>query len=110
MNLPNAEAAILPPEKIRDYLLSTSHLIGRYKAAFFRSLGYEQDSWEVLASDIRSLLSVDATLLETTEFGTKYRITGNITGPNDRTLCITTVWIILDSENTPRFVTAYPED
>lgn len=110
MNLPNVEAAIIPPEKIRDYLLSPTHPIGRYKAAYFRAQGYEQDSWETLAEDIRSLLSVEARLLETTEFGRKYAISGELTGPSGGTFSITTVWIILNEENSPRFVTAYPED
>lgn len=110
MNLPNAEAAIILPEKLKDYLLSPTHPIGRYKAAFFRSRGYEQGSWETLASDIRSLLSTSATLLETSEFGTKYLISGNITGPNGHAFGIATVWIILDGEDAPRLVTAYPED
>jgi hypothetical protein len=110
MNLPNAEAAIISPVKLRDYLLSPAHPIGRYKAAFFRSQGYYQESWEILASDIRSLLSGSATVLEATEFGTKYRVSGNITGPNGRKFRIATMWIILNGENTPRLVTAYPED
>jgi hypothetical protein len=110
MNLPNAEAAIVPPDKLRDYLLSPTHPIGRYKAAFFRSQGYYQDNWETLAGDIRSLLSASATRLEATEFGTKYRISGNITEPNGRRFDIVTIWIILNGENTPRLATAYPED
>ncbi|HET7673949.1 MAG TPA: hypothetical protein VFL54_00355 [Gammaproteobacteria bacterium] len=40
MKLPNAGAAVILPEKVRDYLLSPTHPIGRYKAAFFRSQGY----------------------------------------------------------------------
>ncbi len=37
MKLPNRERAILPRERIRDYLLSDSHPDGRHKAAFFDS-------------------------------------------------------------------------
>jgi hypothetical protein len=110
MKLPNSESAIIPPEKIRDYLLSPSHPVGRYKAAFLRSHGYGLDGWEILEKDIRSLLPVDARLLETTEFGKKYKISGNITGPNGRMFGMTTIWIILRCEYIPRQVTAYPED
>jgi hypothetical protein len=110
MYLPNAEAAIIPSGKLRDYLLSPVHPIGRYKAAFFRSQGYIPNSWEILARDICSLLSTSATFLETTEFGEKCRINGNITGPNGQTFRIVTIWIILTGEGTPRLVTAYPED
>ena len=110
MELPNAAAATIAPEKLREYLLSPSHPIGRYKAALFRLYGYGQDRWEVLENDIRSILTNSADVLESTEYGTKYVVRGSIIGPSGRTLAIVTVWIILISEDTPRFVTAYPED
>ena len=110
MNLPNAAGAIIPAEKLRDYLLSTEHPIGRYKAAFFRTLGYEASEWELLHSDIAGLLNSDAAEIETTDYGKKYAITGSITGPSGRSAVLVTVWIILTGEDVPRFVTAYPED
>lgn len=110
MDLPNAEAAIISPEKLREYLLSPSHPIGRYKAALFRLYGYDQDRWEMLENDIRSILTNGADVLESTEYGAKYAVRGTITGPNGRRLAIVTVWIILTNEAAPRFVTAYPED
>jgi hypothetical protein len=110
VNLPNADTAVIAPEKLREYLLSPTHPIGRYKAAFFRLQGYDQDGWEILANDLRSLLTQSADVLESTEFGTKYAIRGSITGPNGGTFEIVTVWIILTDDETPRFVTAYPED
>jgi hypothetical protein len=110
MKLPHAKSAIIPPEKIKGYLLSPGHPIGRYKAAFFRVHGYEQNGWEALARDIRALLENDANLAERTQFGEKYTITGQVVGPNGRRFGLTTVWIILSGENAPRLVTAYPED
>jgi len=44
----DSAAAIIAPEKLRDYILSTAHPIGRYKSAFFRSLGYTQVHWQQL--------------------------------------------------------------
>ncbi len=110
MNLPNANAAIVPPEKVRDYLLSPRHPVGRYKAAFFISHGYETSEWETLAADICGLLPAQASLVDTTEFGKKYTISGEVIGPNGRKFGLTTVWIILSGENAPRLVTAYPEN
>lgn len=104
MKLPNIDFAIIRPEKLRDYLLSSSHPIGRYKAVFFRSLGYEKDSWTVLESDIRSLLAGDADEIEITKYGSKYGILGSITGPNGRSANIISVWIMLTGEGVPRFV------
>ena len=48
--MPNCSKAVLAPEKLRDYLLSPLHPIGRYKALFFRTLGYDQTSWQQLAA------------------------------------------------------------
>ncbi len=73
-------------------------------------MGYEQNDWQVLESDIRSLLSGEAEEIEITEYGTKYRILGAVTGPKGRSANIVTLWIILTGEDVPRFVTAYPED
>jgi len=110
MKLPNADTAIIPAEKLRDYLLSSEHLIGRYKAAFFRSLGYRDVDWEALEAGIRELLSGEVDELEATDYGKKYAVTGNLTGPNGRSAAVVSVWIILAGEDTPRFITAYPEE
>lgn len=44
MKLPNATQAIIDEAKLHDYLLSPAHPVGRFKSAFFRSLGYTQDN------------------------------------------------------------------
>jgi hypothetical protein len=108
--LPNSSKAVIAPEKLRDYLLSPTHPIGRYKALFFRTLGYDETSWQELESQLRSLLARPAEPLESTEYGTKYAIIAPLTGRNGRMAEIVTVWIILAGEETPRFVTAYPKD
>jgi hypothetical protein len=41
VRLPGGERAIIDPEKLRDYVLSRAHPVGRFKAAFFASLGSE---------------------------------------------------------------------
>ena len=108
MQLPNHQDALIADDKIRDYLLSDSHPVGRYKAAFFRALGYGPADWGGLAADIRNLLIFDAEHLGTSEFGDKYAVRGAIHGPSGRVEDIVTIWIILTDEDTPRFVTAYP--
>jgi hypothetical protein len=110
VKLRNIHSARIPARKVRDYLLSSSHSVGRYKAGFFRSLGYDQANWAVLATDLGALLTGDAKQMDVTEFGTKYEIRGSITGPNGRSGNIICAWIILTGEDAPRFVTAYPED
>jgi hypothetical protein len=110
MRLPHSDSAEIPPEKLRDYLLSAAHPIGRFKSVFFRALGYKADGYEALDKGIRTILSGDAEAVETGGFGTKYLVRGVLTGPNGRTAAIITVWIILSGTTIPRFVTAYPED
>jgi hypothetical protein len=53
---------------------SLVHPIGRCKALFFRTLGYDQTSWQQLETELRSLASLPAAHLESTEYGTKYAI------------------------------------
>lgn len=105
----DAAAAIISSEKVREYLLSSAHPIGRYKSTFFRSLGYSQDQWRVLERDLRAILANEAELSGATEYGQKFTARGTLSGPNGRIAGIVTVWIILAGETAPRFVTAYPE-
>ena len=44
MKLP-ASDAIIPPDKLRDYLLSPTHPDGRAKAEYLGRLGYSQDTF-----------------------------------------------------------------
>ena len=110
MKLPNFERAIIPREKLLDYLLSSAHPVGQFKARFFRSLGYTNDNWTKLERDIREILNNDAIVTEQTEYGQKYVVTGIIRGPTNKSAKIVTAWIILDDEKLPRFITAHPGD
>jgi hypothetical protein len=56
------------------------------------------------------LVAREAQAAGETEFGTKYEIRGEITGPAGRPAAIVTVWIVLEGEEVARFVSAYPED
>jgi hypothetical protein len=106
----DADTAVIPAEKVRDYLLSPAHTIGRYKSEFFRSLGYAQDQWQILERDLRAALASEAQPTSATEYGQKFSVRGVLMGPNGRTGRIQAIWIILRGETAPRFVTAYPED
>jgi len=105
----DAAAAIIGPEKLRDYLLSTTHPIGRYKSAFFRSLGYTQEHWQLRERDLRAVLSNEAKPSAASEYGQKFTVRSALSAPNGRSAGIVSVWIILGGETAPRFVTAYPE-
>lgn len=110
MNLPEAARAIVPPEKVRDYLLSPVNPRAGGKAAFFRALGFEPADWQALRQALLDLAQTGAVAPgQQSEFGTKFEIRGTITGPAGREAVIKTVWIVNAGEDRPRFVTAYPD-
>ena len=109
MRLPNSDEAIVPIEKLRDYLLSPRHSIGRFKAAFFAGLGYTDADSARLEQDLRSQhLVLEAEEVARTPYGRKFLITGPIVGPSGRMATVVSVWVIRSDEDVPRFVTAYP--
>ena len=109
MRLPNFDKAVIDPEKLRDYLLSPSHPVGRFKAAFFAALGYSQENWQQFEVDLRRQhLPKSVVRGRETSYGKKYEIHGRIEGPAGRAEEIVSVWIVLADEEIPRFVTAYP--
>ncbi len=109
MKLPGAGAATIDPAKIRDYLLSAEHPVGRFKATFFTSLGYSAEHWERLRDDLDALgCTEDAVAGLSSSYGQKYEVRGTLSGPNGRTAEVVTAWIILRGESSPRFVTAFP--
>lgn len=109
MRLPSVERAVVDMAKMRDYLLSNSHPVGRFKAAFFVGLGYSAVDWEVLAAALRGhAMDNDASTTELSDYGQKYEIRGRIEGPAGKGAFLVAVWIVLRGEDFPRFVTAFP--
>ena len=109
MNLPGWERAVVDSAKVRDYLLSASHPVGRFKAAFFNALGYTDVNWTVLQNDLLTIAESDAaTAGLTSEFGEKYEIRATLVGPSGRNATVVTAWIVRAGEDLPRFITAHP--
>jgi len=109
MKVPNQQSPRIDPAKVRDYLLSPSHPIGRFKSAFFIALGYSQDAWNRLDADLRAHLQAhEVARTQRNAFGLKYIVSGNLFGPSGAVANLISVWIVLDGESVPRFVTAYP--
>lgn len=89
MKLPNHDRALVPREKIVNYLLSPSHRDGRGKAAFFSRFGFTPESWHTLAGALlRHAARHEVAKAEATPLGTRYVIEGEL--------------------ETPRLATAYP--
>jgi len=109
MILPGAEHAFIDAAKLRDYLLSREHPVGRFKAAFFERLGYSQPDWIRLQDDLLGLCrSGNALDGQASPFGHKYEVRGTLNGPSGRSAEVVTVWVVLARGDVPRFVTAYP--
>jgi hypothetical protein len=50
----------------------------------------------------------DALPSERNSYGQKYEVRGRIHGPSGKASALVAVWIILQGEEFPRFVTAFP--
>ncbi len=116
VKLPNPEGAVVEIEKVRDYLLSSTHPIGRLKAAFFMGLGYRAEDWGRLHKDLLNAALVDAatpgrfTRQRFTRHGNKYEIRATLIGPAGRSAIVLTVWMVRHGEDFPRLITAFPDD
>jgi hypothetical protein len=107
--LPNAERAEIAAEKLRDYLLSNEHPIGRFKARFFTALGFSAERWQELESALRTQhLTQDAEPAASAVHGQRFTIRAILSGPGGQSALVVSVWCIRTNETVPRFVTAYP--
>lgn len=109
MPIPNAESAVIPPEKLSDYLLNPAHPIGGLKARWFMSLGYHPDNCDQLETDLLKIVRISSDYVdEQTPFGVKYTVLGQLESPNGSLANVRTVWISETNRPQPRLVTAYP--
>ncbi len=107
----SARDALIPSDKLRDYLLSLTHPDGRGKAEYLGRLGYSEDAFQQLDADLREqILSREAQPGRASRYGQKYEILGPLTGPNGNTAWVRTIWIILTGETAPRLVTLIPAE
>ena len=109
MRLPGADRAIVDAAKVRDYLLSLEHPVGRFKARVFLAAGYSRTDSGVLQRDLQALARTeDALPGRSTPYGQLYEVRGILQGAPGRALAVVTVWIVRPGEDVPRLVTAYP--
>lgn len=108
MKLPNRKNAIIPKEKLTNYLLSETHATGKFKARFFRNLGFDESNVELFENAIRKIAKQPAKETLTSPFGTKYVIDGEVETPSGEVVQLRTVWIIEEGQKRARFITIYP--
>jgi hypothetical protein len=105
MKIPNAEGAVIEMQKLVDYCLDPDHPRGKHKArVFLSSFGLTAE----LADELRSALlnaaqNLDAELGEQDDYGQRYVIDLEVTGPAG-TAQVRSAWIICKGEDFPRFV------
>jgi len=108
MKLPGLDQIVVPREKIVDYLLSPTHVVGRHKAKWLSKFGFSASSWQALAEALKKHANAnELARVEESPFGKRYIIEGELDTPMGP--ChIRSVWFIETIEQEPRFVTAYP--
>jgi hypothetical protein len=80
------------------------------KSAFLGQAGYTLQNADRLSADIRAqLLPLPAELIENTEYGPKYSLTGALTGPNGHALRVVTIWMTELATGRTKFITLYPD-
>lgn len=90
MTLPGADRAVVEAAKVRDYLLSLQHPIGRAKARFFHALGFTEADWPKLQEALQDLArSGEAEPAEANAFGQKYLVRGILQGPRQGVAIVT---------------------
>lgn len=109
MRLPNCREAVISELKIARYLLSASHPYGRHKAAFFERFGFRAESWELMASALRTHAEqYEVVQMEDTEFGSRYTVEGPLKAPDGRAPTVRVVWFVERGDDRPRLITVYP--
>jgi hypothetical protein len=70
MKLPNSPKAIVDERKVREYLLSPSHPVGRFNARFFESIGIPPEAWSGFVKALQRLAEEgEAQVLEDSDMG-----------------------------------------
>jgi hypothetical protein len=110
MLLPHADHAVVDEAKICDYLLSTAHPVGRFKARVFLSLGYTIETWTRLHDDLLHHGRTGVVQrIERSAYGMKVVISARLEGPNGTSKQFRTIWLIANHSIQPRLITAFPD-
>ena len=106
--LPNADFAIVPIEKLRDYALNPAHPVGKHKARVFESV-FGLTSKDALFLQEIIYVAIKANPAKTTrldEFGQRYQVEF-ILEHNGRTAVVLTAWIVETNDFQPRLSSCY---
>ena len=108
MRVPKADQVRIDERKVRGYLLSPTHPVGRFKARVFAALGFDETTVDAFVAEVRRIAAVgEVSGVEDTEFGRKYTVPGDLKGPAG-TAQVLTVWIQETGQADVRLVTVRP--
>ena len=110
MKLPNGHLALVEDAKLREYLLSPTHPVGRHHAALFeRLLGIDLTTADVFKEALLSAAAnEDVCRAVETAYGRKYEMPFQLRGLIG-TRSVRAVWIVDKGRDRPRLVTCYVE-
>jgi hypothetical protein len=109
MRLPGRDKAVVSERKIRAYLLSSRHPVGRHKAVWLMAFGFVPKRWAELEGALRRHAAAhDVTAVERSAFGSRYVVEGTLVTPDRRNPVARSVWFVAHGTERPRFVTLYP--
>jgi hypothetical protein len=101
------EDAIIPMEKLTKYLLMSRPFDDKSK--FLAQAGFTLENPDDLMSALcRLAIGAEGVEDGTNEYGTFYRVEGDIVGSNGRPLAVVIVWIRWHSDHSFHFVTLKP--
>jgi len=108
MRLPNGKNAVVDIAKLRDYCLNEQHPRGRHKARVFATtLGLTAADADLLRQALlRAAVEGDAMAGERDDYGQRYVLDLELTGPRGRAT-VRSSWIILRGEDFPRLTSCY---
>ncbi len=108
MKLPHADDVRIDERKVRGYLLSETHPVGRFKARVFAALGFDDSAAQAFIGELRRLAAGgDISEMVETPFGQKYAVPGDLQGPLG-TAPVLTVWFLERGQERVRLVTVRP--
>ena len=109
MKLPNSKNVSISKEKLTSYVLSETHAVGKFKAKFFRKLGFDGANISLLEDALRTITQSQEVKEELpSAYGTKYIVDGKMKTPSGKLIKVRTVWIVEEGQKRPRFITVYP--
>ena len=101
------EDASIPEDKLKRYLLVPRPWDD--KSRFLGQAGFQQEDAEELMAGIRRLaIGAEATEDGNNDYGTFYRVEGQLAGPNGQELPVVTIWLRWHSDRSFHFVTLKP--